>query len=359
MKIDTSNWHEFTVPEIFETQKIGSKAQVPTGANVPTRYLQDGDLPRVTASNFNNGIIGKYSSDDKNYKIYENFISVSFLGTVFYQPTKVSLDMKVHCLKPLHHELNKYTALYVVSVIRDVISKFTYADQLSSTSITELAFKLPAIQQASGEYEPNWEYMENYMKNVESSCHIELENLLATPEEKHLVDVNEWKDFHLYDDYMFDIHSGTKMDKSKMTEVNPTINFVGRANQNNGITMIVDEIDGIKPFDAGKMTLSLGGEYLGSCFVQPKPFYVSQNVVVLTPKVKMSNYIKWYIATAIFKESRLHYKAFSDELNRHIMTDFSFKLPITSTGEPNWQYMENYMRNIETTMQSKIECTIF
>ena len=267
--------------------------------------------------------------------------------------------MKVHCLKPLHHELNKYTALYVVSVIRDVISKFTYADQLSSTSITELAFKLPAIQQASGEYEPNWEYMENYMKNVESSCHIELENLLATPEEKHLVDVNEWKDFHLYDDYMFDIHSGTKMDKSKMTEVNPTINFVGRANQNNGITMIVDEIDGIKPFDAGKMTLSLGGEYLGSCFVQPKPFYVSQNVVVLTPKVKMSNYIKWYIATAIFKESRLHYKAFSDELNRHIMTDFSFKLPITSTGEPNWQYMENYMRNIETTMQSKIECTIF
>ena len=34
------------------------------------------------------------------------------------------------------------------------------------------------------------------------------------------------------------------------------------------------------------MTLSLGGEYLGSCFIQPDVFYTSQNVVVLIPKWK-------------------------------------------------------------------------
>ena len=48
----------------------------------------------------------------------------------------------------------------------------------------------------------------------------------------------------------------------------------------------------------------------------------------------------------IFRESRSKYKAFVDELNRHIKTDFSVPLPITSKGEPDWQYMEDYMRNI-------------
>ena len=36
------------------------------------------------------------------------FISVSFLGTVFYHPYKASLDMKVHSLKLKSKELNEY-----------------------------------------------------------------------------------------------------------------------------------------------------------------------------------------------------------------------------------------------------------
>lgn len=53
------------------------------------------------------------------------------------------------------------------------------------------------------------------------------------------------------------------MDKVKMTELNPEVNFLGRAN-NNGITTRVDKIMGVEPYEAGNMTLSLGGEYLGS-----------------------------------------------------------------------------------------------
>ena len=92
------------------------------------------------------------------------------------------------------------------------------------------------------------------------------------------------------------------------------------------------------------MTFSLGGEYLGSCFIQPKSFYTSQNVIVLIPNDNMTDNVKRFIATMIFKESRSKYKAFVDELNRHIKTDFSILLPITSTGEPDWQYMEDYMK---------------
>lgn len=66
----------------------------------------------------------------------------------------------------------------------------------------------------------------------------------------------------------------------------PSVNFVGRANANNGVTDYIDRIDGLEPYKAGYMTISLGGEYLGSCFIQDKPFYTSQNVNVLIPKKK-------------------------------------------------------------------------
>lgn len=156
-----------------------------------------------------------------------------------------------------------------------------------------------------------------------------------------------WKRFHLYDDDLFTIDNGTKLDKIKMTNNNPTINFVGRANANNGVTDYIDEIDGLKPYDAGNLTISLGGEYLGACFIQERPFYTSQNVNVLIPKHPMSDYCKRFISTMIFREGRLHYKAFIDELNRHMRTDFTILLPVTSENKLDWNYMEQYMRMIE------------
>ena len=56
--------------------------------------------------------------------------------------------------------------------------------------------------------------------------------------------------------------------------------------------------------------------------------------------------VKQFIATMIFRESRSYYKAFIDELNRHIKTDFSFFLPVDTKGKPDWKYMENYMQSI-------------
>lgn len=189
---------------------------------------------------------------------------------------------------------------------------------------------------------PDWEYMDEYMSEVIQEAETSLEHLGQADSDKHAVDIASWKRFHLYDE-LFEIDMGTKLDRVKMPQVNPDVNFVGRANTNNGITAQVDSINGLEPYSAGNMTLSLGGEYLGSCFVQPDAFYTSQNVVVLMPKQEMSFAVKQFIATMIFRESRSYYKAFIDELNRHIKTDFSFYLPVDSDGKPDWAYMDEYM----------------
>lgn len=347
--IDTSNWKEFRVGDLFDIHP--TKAYKLTNAQL----LDDGDYPVIANSAYNNGIGGystKVPTEKGNMVTFSDTVDAN---TIFYQPNDFVGYPHVQGLYPLMYEdkWNEYTYSFFVSVFKDsAISKgFDYGNKFRRDIAVDLIIKLPAT--ADGQ--PDWDYMESYMKFVMEESEKSLENLKRADDTKHLIDVSEWKRFHLYDDCLFGIDMGTKMDKAKMKEVHPTINFVGRANANNGITTCVDKIDDIEPYPSGYMTLSLGGEYLGSCFIQPKPFYTSQNVIVLIPNDNMTDNVKRFIATMIFKESRSKYKAFVDELNRHIKTDFSIYLPITSTGEPNWQYMEDYMRSIMNKTEKAVE----
>lgn len=169
-RIDSSNWKKFKVHELFETGKTGGELQVPTGCSVPRKdLLEEGETPRITVTGINNGVYDYYDYDGDrpdDYRVYENFISVSFLGTVFYQKDKASLDMKVHCLKPLDIELNEYIGLYLVAVLRATIRDGDYADQLSSTVLPHLEIQLPVDKKGK----PDWKYMEEYMKNVEETA---------------------------------------------------------------------------------------------------------------------------------------------------------------------------------------------
>ena len=329
--IDTSTWKEFRVGDLFSCE---------TTLGIPSKNdLEDGDINYITRSASYNGFSRTCGNEDHLNK--GNCITIGAEGFVaFWQTDDFVAGNKVYALR--HPKLNEINGLFVCTTLNALSSRYSFADARVLDKIKVEVIKLPATSDG----QPDWDYMESYMKAVMEESEKSLENLKKADDTKHLIDVSGWKRFHLYDDGMFGIDMGTKMDKAKMKEVHPTINFVGRANANNGITTCVDRIDDIEPYSSGYMTLSLGGEYLGSCFIQPKPFYTSQNVIVLIPNDNMTDNIKRFIATMIFRESRSKYKAFVDELNRHIKTDFSVPLPITSTGEPDWQYMEDYMKQI-------------
>ena len=160
-KIDTKSWKKFKVGELFETVNNNGK-QVPTGANVPSQELKSGTVPRISVTGVNNGVVGYFDSTHKNYKVYNNFISVNFLGNAFYQENNASLGTQVHCLKLKNKELNKYLALFLVTIINKLTTSYSYVNQLSSTSITQLQLPLPITSEGT----PDFDYMENYMKEI-------------------------------------------------------------------------------------------------------------------------------------------------------------------------------------------------
>ena len=157
--------------------------------------------------------------------------------------------------------------------------------------------------------------------------------------------IDDWKTFLLKD--IYDIRMGNGFDKNKLDLDTPEINLVSRQSYNNGVDVKVGLVKGVKPFEAGLVTVALGGSYLGSCFVQLEPFYTAQNVAVMKAKYKeMTNEVNNFISGLVRYESSVKYYAFGRELNTHIRTDFEVKLPVDKKGNPDWQFMEDYIKSL-------------
>src|SRR4030042_3332732 len=88
---------------------------------------------------------------------------------------------------------------------------------------------------------------------------------------------------------IFHIQYGNQFDFSKMdiSTDEEGINFICRSSENNGFMAKVDKYNDIEPFPPGLITVTMGGSYLLSSFVQPAHFYASQDIKLLNPKLEV------------------------------------------------------------------------
>lgn len=109
------------------------------------------------------------------------------------------------------------------------------------------------------------------------------------------------------------------------------VNFVGRAARKNGVTARVKPIDGLAPAKAGTLTVALGGQGgAGMTFLQPFPYYCGRDIMILKPRVTMTDQQKLWWATCI-SANRFRF-GFGRQANRSLS---ALKLPPESSI-PNW-----------------------
>ncbi|MBC3832471.1 N-6 DNA methylase [Undibacterium amnicola] len=113
---------------------------------------------------------------------------------------------------------------------------------------------------------------------------------------------------------LFHISTGNKLDLNKLDEAENGISFVNRSSSNCGITAKVNQVNKIKPYRKGAISVALGGSILSS-FVQWQDFYTGQNVSVLTSKQDMSLFEKIYYCLCI-KANEVKYITFGREANK-------------------------------------------
>lgn len=362
--VDKKKWKAFRVCDIFE---------VLNGKGITKQEISEhqGELPAIQSGEKNNGIIGYIDQEyceQMNYTYsVEACLTVARTGSagyVTFQPQGCCVGDSAKILKP-RKKLSTEEFLFFRTLLMANKYRYTYARKVTENNYKNEILEMPATLDGEPDYEAIKEYMQSLKGDIlgipdyfleegyEKACWY-MDNINQEDFEKNYagrvcnekIDLfeREWIEFHLYD--LFEIDSGNKFDKSKMTKFFPTVNFVGRSSQNNGLTAYVDEIEDVVPYEAGQMTIALGGEYLGSCFVQAYPFYTSQNVAVLKPLNNMSIYTKLFIAHLIRFESANNYKAFARELNAHIKTDFVIKLPVNEDRELDYNFMDKYVKSL-------------
>ena len=166
-----------------------------------------------------------------------------------------------------------------------------------------------------------------------------------------MLDTTNWKKFNLNE--LFDISYGNKFDCNKMTSNEGIVSFITRTGENNGLSMMVDYVDGIEPNKCGCITVALGGS-IGASFVQSTEFYTGQNVAVLQPKIENIKYSHLlFISTLISHEAKTKFSAFGRELNKHIKNNFIIKLPITKNGFIDFCLIDDFMNEIVASIAEK------
>ncbi len=117
---------------------------------------------------------------------------------------------------------------------------------------------------------------------------------------------------------IFDIEYGNQFDLNKLSQcedIERGVAFISRTSKNNGVHSWVEPSMHTNPYSDGLITVTLGGTYLLSAFVQQHRFYTAQNIKVLTPKYKMSLKDK-LIYCAMIKHNRFKYTSHGREANK-------------------------------------------
>ena len=167
-----------------------------------------------------------------------------------------------------------------------------------------------------------------------------------------LTDV-EWGEFFIGgSNGLFDITSTKSgIDKNKLNNEVGFIPYITRTDMQNGINMfITDKQNNRYNIDEGNViTIGLDTQ---TVFYQPTAFYTGQNIQVLR-----NNNLNKYTAMFIIPSIKIQMQKFNwggngatlGRLNRTRLI-----LPVNSQGQPNWQFMEDYIKQEQKQQSQKI-----
>lgn len=157
--LNNCSWQAFELDKIFDIKATQSSIDK---KNLVQGY---GNTPYVTRSDKENGI-DAFVPDQPQYRIDEgNVITIGLdTQTVFYQEHQFYTGQNIQVLR--QPNLNKYVAVFLIIPIKKLMLKFNWGGNGATlTRLKRSKIYLPAT--ALGE--PDWHFMESYMRQKEQS----------------------------------------------------------------------------------------------------------------------------------------------------------------------------------------------
>ena len=162
MKLNTQDWKYYTIEDLFRVEL--------TKGDIKADEVDSGNIPLISSGEGNNGVVKYISKDgDGKAEMFDgNLITVDMFCNAFYQkePFYAVSHGRVNILLP-KFKLTAYIAMFICALIKKEQYKFSYGRAVYSTVCEDIEIKLPAIlNPQTNKYEPDWHFMENYIKSL-------------------------------------------------------------------------------------------------------------------------------------------------------------------------------------------------
>ena len=336
-RIETTSWKSYKIIDLFEVRN--------THSILKNEIEEDsGRTPYVTASNDNNGIYTYvlYNDDLKEQgnciMIGGKTLTITYQKEDFFSNDSHNLALY---LKNIDYRTEKVQLFLITALRASIGHTYSWGDSISSKSIQKDVINLPADKDGN----PNFSYMEEYMKNQEVAVIASLTKmLLVQKSKKKKIDMSGWGEFEFKD--LFFIKTCKSVDRIRLNFIDDgQYEFIGRTPLNNGIQGKINRLD-FEPNLKGTYSVAQIGEKI--CQFRENDWYASQNVFCLTPIDARMNIANKFITTIITQTLKTVYgtDAYSSYPTLQTLPSVKIKLPVNSEGEPDYLYMEEFMNNI-------------
>lgn len=322
----------FLVLDIFDAQK---------GTQNNMNALIPGTLPLVSAKKIDNGYRDFVEKDCgkifRGHCLTLNNDGDGGAGLVFYQPSDFALDTHVTALYP-KRKMTRLQMLYIANCISKQRSLFGHGRSINSSRLAHLTCMLP-VNEAG---EPDYEFMEEYMKTIEKKLLKRYQEYLNKKTQTQLIDNNidnggiKWKDYDIKTIFP-DIKRGKRLKNED--HISGDMPYVSSSGLNNGVDDFVNNKEGVRIFE-DCLSLANSGS-VGSTFYHPYKYVASDHVTKLKNK-EYNKYIYLYLATITSRLSEKY--SYNREINEGRLNREKMIVPINKSGLPDYKYMENYMR---------------
>ncbi len=157
----------------------------------------------------------------------------------------------------------------------------------------------------------------------------------------------EWKDFSV--PYVFQkIQRGKRLKNAD--HVPGIIPYVSSTANNNGVDDYIEAIDGTRVFE-NCISLANSGS-VGTAFYEPFAFVASDHVTSLK-RENTSQYVYLFL-TAVLEQQGSNFN-FNREINDLRIRKMRVMLPIDDNDEPDYQFMEDYMKELMTAKRKQYQ----
>lgn len=335
-QIDTRNWFDIPIGNLFTVVK---------GTRLTKADMREGDIKFIGASAVNNGITAFISNSGHVHP--GNTVTITYNGSVgeaFYQEDEFWASDDVNVLYP-KFTLNAHIALFIIPLLKKAGQKYEFIDKWKKEDMEKDCIKIPVDEN----HEPDFSYMETYMKKSETSVSEALTKLQSAKRYLQFSDIglSSWKPF-IINDIFPQIIKPTVYHTREVKQDENGIPYVVRSKFNNGVKYTVHKPSGtINP----AKVISFGAE--NATFFYQRTEWVSGRDMYYIDTTGLSEYACLFITAClqpVAEKYSYNYGLFPELLKKEKII-----LPANEDGTPDYDYMESYIKTIESQANTSLK----